>query len=66
MDQVADEDPLPQRAEQVHVDTTAIRSKVAELEQHAQAFIKQQPIVAILAAAGVGYLVARIVTRGMR
>ena len=47
-------------------DTTALRSGVADLEQQARAFIRQRPVVAVLAAVGAGYLVARLVARGRR
>lgn len=65
-DQIAEERPLPRRAEQGQADIAGVRSKVTELEQHARTLIRQRPVVAVLAAAGVGYLVARLVARGMR
>lgn len=58
--------PLPQRAEQVQPDITVVRSSVMDLEQNARTFIRQRPVVAVLAAVAVGYLVARLVARGMR
>ena len=65
-DQIAAERPLPRRAEQVHPDMAAFRSKVTDLEQQARTLIRQRPVVAVLAAVGVGYLVARVVSRGLR
>lgn len=65
-DQIAEERPLPRRAEQGQPDITAVRSSVTDLEQQARALIRQRPVVAVLAAVGVGYLVARLVSRGMR
>ena len=65
-DQIAEERPSPQRAEEVQPDIATVRSTVTDLEQQARALIRQRPVVAVLAAAGVGYLVARIVARGMR
>jgi ElaB/YqjD/DUF883 family membrane-anchored ribosome-binding protein len=65
-DQIAEERPLPRRAEQVQPDIAAVRSKVTGLEEQARALIRQRPVVAVLAAAGIGYLVARLLSRGMR
>jgi hypothetical protein len=65
-DQIAEEPPLPRRAAQVTPDIAAVRSTVTELEQQARTLIRQRPVVAVLAAAGVGYLVARLISRGMR
>jgi hypothetical protein len=64
--QVAEARPLRRRAEQGLPDITEVRSRVTDLEQNARTFIGQRPIVAVLAAVGVGYLVARLVARGMR
>ncbi|MFI5397743.1 MAG: hypothetical protein ACHQ9S_19580 [Candidatus Binatia bacterium] len=65
-DQIAEERPLPRRTEQVQPDIAAVRSKVTDLEQQARTLIRQRPIVAVLAALGVGYLAARFVSRAMR
>ena len=58
--------PLPRRAEQGQPDIAAVRSKVTDLEQQARTLIRQRPVVAVLVAIGVGYLVARLVSRAMR
>jgi hypothetical protein len=65
-DQIAEERPLPRRAAQVQSDIAVVRSKVTDLEQQARTLIRQRPVVAVLAAVGVGYLVARLVSRGTR
>ena len=65
-DQVAEERPLPRRTEPAQPDIAAVRSKVTDLEQQARTLIRQRPVVAVLAAAGIGYLVARIFSRGTR
>jgi hypothetical protein len=65
-DQIAEERPLPRRTEQVQPDIAAVRSKVTDLEQQARTLIRQRPVVVVLAAVGVGYLVARLVSRGTR
>jgi len=41
-------------------------ARVTDLERHARTLITQRPIVAVLAAVGVGYLAARLVARAMR
>jgi len=47
-------------------DMETLRSSVTELEQQARTRIMQRPVVTVLAAVGVGYLVARLVARGLR
>lgn len=64
-DQIA-EGPLAQRAEQGQPNIAAIRSRLTDLEQEARTLIRQRPVVAVLAAVGVGYVVARLVSRAMR
>ena len=44
----------------------AVRSTPTGLEHQARALIRQRPVVAVLAALGVGYLAARLVSRAMR
>ena len=65
-DQIAEELPLPRRAEQGQPNIAAVRSGLPDLEQRARTRIRQRPVVAVLAAIGVGYLVARLVSRAMR
>ena len=60
------EEPLPPRAQPGQLDITALRATVTDLEQQARAFIRQRPVMAVLAAVGAGYLVARLVSRGRR
>jgi hypothetical protein len=65
-EQIAEERPLQRRVEQVQPDIAAVRFKVTALEQQARTLITQRPVVAMLIAAGAGYLVARVVARGTR
>jgi len=64
--QIAEEPSLPRHVEPVQPDIVAVRSKVTDLGQQARTLIGQRPVVAVLAAAAAGYLVARLVSRGMR
>jgi hypothetical protein len=64
--QIAEDRSLPRGVEQVPLDFAAVRSKVTDLEQHARTLIGQRPVVAVLVAAGAGYLIARLVSRGLR
>ena len=64
-DEIAEE-PLPRHAEQRQTNIEAVGSILTDLEQQARALIRQRPVVAVLAAVGVGYLVARLVSRAMR
>lgn len=65
-DQIPEERPVPQRADQEITDIAAVRSRVTDLEQQARTLIRQRPIVAVLAAVGAGYLVARVMSRVTR
>jgi hypothetical protein len=44
----------------------ALRASITELEENARTRIIERPVVAVLAAVGVGYLVARLVSRARR
>jgi len=65
-DQIAEESPLARQAQQGQPRLVAVRSRLTDLEQQARTRIRQRPVVAVLAAVGVGYLVARLVSRVMR
>ena len=65
-DQMAEDRRSPPRSQQVQAGFVNVRARVTELEQHARTVIRQRPVVAVLAAAGVGYLAARLVSRVMR
>jgi len=65
-EQSVEERAWPPRAAHGPLDITALRSSVTDLEQQARTFIRQRPVVAVLAAVGAGYLVARLVSRGRR
>ena len=54
------------RTAPVWPDMETLRAQVTEFEQQARTRIIQRPVVAVLAAVGVGYLVARLVARGVR
>ena len=62
-DQVAEGRASPPRAEEGQSDITEVQSTVADLEERARTFIRQRPVVAVLLAVGVGYLVARVLSR---
>ena len=64
-DQVAEGRASPPGAEEGQSDITEARSTVADLEERARTFIRERPVVAVLAAIGVGYLVARVARRMM-
>jgi len=63
-EQIAAEPPSPGRSE--HTADTELLSRLADLTQHVRTVIKKRPVVAVLAAVGVGYVVARLVSRGRR
>jgi hypothetical protein len=45
---------------------TELASTLTELAQRVRTVIEQRPVVAVLTAVGVGYVVARLVSRGGR
>ncbi|MFN2425263.1 MAG: hypothetical protein ABR587_02305 [Candidatus Binatia bacterium] len=47
-------------------DMEAIGLNVSYLEQEARTLIRQRPVMAALAAAGLGYLLARLASRASR
>ena len=65
-DHVAEEQPSPARSQQVESGFAEARARVTDLERQARILIRQRPIVAVLAAVGVGYLAARFVARVLR
>ena len=65
-EQIVEEFVAPRRVEPVRAEIAAMRAKVTELERQARALIRERPVVAVLAAAGLGYVLARAVARGRR
>lgn len=58
--------PTPPRTEPVPEDLAAVRTKLLELEDQARTLVRERPVAAMLAALGLGYLVARLFTRRSR
>ena len=63
-EQIAAERRPPEGSEQTA--DSEVASAVMELAQRVRAIIEQRPVVAVLTAVGVGYVVARLVSRGGR
>jgi hypothetical protein len=61
-DPIAEDRPSPPHSGRVQPEIT-LRSTVTDLEQQVRTFSRQRPVVAVLAAVGVGYLVARLFSR---
>ena len=47
-------------------DFSGIHTGLLDIEARGRSVVRQQPVVAVLAAAGLGYLVARLVARASR
>jgi len=47
-------------------DLAAVRSAMSDLERQARELIDERPVLAVMIAAGIGYLLARVVVRGGR
>ena len=54
----------PRRSEQAA--DAEVTSALTELAQRVRAIIERRPVAAVLAAVGVGYVAARLVSRGRR
>ena len=65
-DKITEERRLPRRVERGQPNSATVRSGLTDLEQQARTLIRQRPVVAVLAAVGIGYLVARLVSRAVR
>ena len=65
-DPIAEERRSPPRSQQVAPGFAEARARATDLERHARTLIRQRPVVAVLAAGGVGYLVARLVSCARR
>jgi len=65
-DQIVEERLIPPRTEEAGPEVAAVLSKAAALEEQARALIRKRPVVAVLAAVGAGFLVARLVSRASR
>jgi hypothetical protein len=65
---ITDQSALDRRSSpsQTWPDMEALRASVTELEGRARTRIVQRPVVAVMVAAGVGYLLARLASRGGR
>jgi ElaB/YqjD/DUF883 family membrane-anchored ribosome-binding protein len=65
-ERIAEERRWPPATDQVRTDSAAVRRTVTEVEEQARTLIRERPVMAVLAAAGIGYLLARIVARVTR
>ncbi len=67
MTESATEPRLPATTEtQAQSEIDALGSGLRDLEAQARAFVHERPIVAVLVAAGFGYLLARLASRASR
>lgn len=63
--QIAEEEPLQRHAD-AGLESGPLPSSMADLERRSRTLIRERPIVAVLAALGVGYVMARLLSRGSR
>ncbi len=63
-EQIAAERRSPEPSEQTA--DSEVASALMELTQRVRTIIEQRPVVAVLTAVGVGYVVARLASRGGR
>lgn len=65
---ITDQSAVDQRStpSQTWPDMEALRASVTEFEGRARTRIVQRPVVAVMVAAGVGYLLARLASLGER
>lgn len=65
-EQIAEERPWLPRTEQAEPDRASVRATLTGLERQVARLVRQRPAMAVLAAAGVGYVIARVVARAAR
>ena len=53
-------------SEQQWPDMADLRSTMTDVEEYARTHIMQRPVVAVIAGVGFGYLVAHLISRGLR
>lgn len=53
-------------AHSMPTDLAGVRSAMSDLERQARELIDERPVLAVMIAAGIGYLLARIVVRSSR
>ena len=54
------------RSEQQWPDMADLRSAITDAEEYARTHIVQRPVVAMIAAVGLGYVVAHLISRELR
>ncbi|HYB99913.1 MAG TPA: hypothetical protein VEC57_12350 [Candidatus Limnocylindrales bacterium] len=52
-----------QISQTIQTDLEAVRSTATDFEQQLQTFVRERPVAAVLAALGLGFVVARIFAR---
>lgn len=50
-------------AHKVEAGVEVARAEIGQLDEQVRAFVRERPVVAVLSAAGIGYVVARIFSR---
>jgi hypothetical protein len=55
--------PSPRTAEMLRPDSFDPLAAVADLEQQLYAFVRERPVTAVVAALGIGFVVARMLSR---
>lgn len=50
-------------AQKVEAGLHGARAEIAQIDEYVVSFVRERPLVALLGAVGVGYVVARIVSR---
>ncbi|HEY2774129.1 MAG TPA: hypothetical protein VGK20_08770 [Candidatus Binatia bacterium] len=55
--------PLQHLTSSVRNDVAAVRTTATGLEQQIEAFVRERPLVAVFGALGLGFIVARLVSR---
>lgn len=65
-DRTAGEWSSPPRSELVESGFAEARVWMTDIEQNGRTFIRRRPIVSVLAAVGMGYLAARLISRMLK
>lgn len=66
MEQIAPAQPTTPPTAPVPEELAAVRAKLLDLEEQARTLVRERPVAAVLAAVGLGYVVARLFSRRSR
>jgi len=62
-DRNSEDTPFRNLTQTIQTDVASVRSTATDFEQQLQSFVRERPVVAVLTALGLGFVVARLFAR---